>query len=49
MLKKYKIRNIELEIASANDYILKALNMGYNIKDIKKATKKHSDLFYFSI
>ena len=39
MLKKYKVKNIELEIASTNDYILKTTGFKYNSKHIKKATK----------
>ena len=39
MLKKYKIKKIELEVASTNDYILKRLGIEYNYEDIKKASK----------
>ncbi len=39
MLKKYKIKKIELEVASSNDYILKRLGIEYNYEDIKKASK----------
>ena len=39
MLKKYKIKTIELEVGSANDYILKALNIDYSVSEIKKASK----------
>ena len=39
MLKKYKIKTIELEVGSANDYILKALNIDYAVSEIKKASK----------
>ena len=40
MLKKYKVRTIELEVHSTNDYILKKIGMEYNFKDIKKASRK---------
>ncbi len=39
MLKKYKVKTIELEIASTNDYILKRLDIKYNFKHIKKASR----------
>lgn len=39
MLKKYKVKTIELEVYSTNDYILKRIGMEYNFKDIKKASK----------
>ena len=39
IFKKYKVKTIELEIKSTNDYILKKLGMNYNLKDIKKASK----------
>lgn len=39
MLKKYKIKKIELEVASTNDYILKRLGVDYTYEDIKKAAK----------
>ncbi len=38
MLKKYKVKTIELEIYSTNDYILKKIGMNYNYRDIKKAS-----------
>jgi hypothetical protein len=39
ILKKYKIKTIELEVKSTNDYILNKLEMSYTLKDIKKASK----------
>lgn len=39
LLKKYKVQTIELEIQSANDYILKKSNRQYNFKQVKKASK----------
>lgn len=39
MLKKYKVKTIELEINSTNDYILNKIGMNYCFKDIKKASK----------
>lgn len=39
MLKKYKVKAIELEVHSTNDYILKHIGMDYTFKDIKKASK----------
>lgn len=39
-LKKYKVKTIELEAPSANDYILKVSKRKYTFKDIKKASKK---------
>ena len=39
MLKRYKVKTIELEVYSTNDYILKRIGMDYNFKDIKKASK----------
>ena len=39
MLKKYKVKTIELEVYSTNDYILKRIGMDYTFKDIKKASK----------
>lgn len=38
-LKKYKIKTIELETPSTNDYILKRIGVNYNLQDIKKASK----------
>ena len=39
MLKKYKVKTIELGVQSANDYILKRANRGHNFEDVKKASK----------
>ena len=39
MLKKYKVKTIELGVQSANDYILKKANRGHTFKDVKKASK----------
>lgn len=39
MLKKYKVKTIELEVYSTNDYILKRMGMKYTYKDIKKASR----------
>lgn len=39
MLKKYKVKTIELEVYSTNDYILKRIGMDYTFKDIKKASR----------
>ncbi len=39
MLKKYKVKTIELEVHSTNDYILKKVGMNFTFKEIKKATK----------
>ena len=39
MLKKNKVKTIELEVYSCNDYILKKIGMGFCFKDIKKASK----------
>ena len=39
MLKKYKVKTIELEVNSCNEYILKKIGMTYNLDDIKKASK----------
>ena len=39
MLKKYKVKSIELEVHSTNDYILKSIGMDYSFKDIKKVSK----------
>ena len=39
MLKKYKVKTIELEVHSTNDYILKRIGMNYNFNDIKKASR----------
>ncbi len=39
MLKKYKVKTVELEIPSVNEYVLKNIKVGYNIDDIKNAVK----------
>ena len=39
MFKKYKVKTIELEAYSTNDYLLKKIKMEYTFKDIKKASK----------
>ena len=39
MLKKYKVKTIELGVQSANDYILKRSNRGHTFEDVKKASK----------
>ena len=39
MLKKYKVKTIELGVQSANDYILKRANRGHTFEDVKKASK----------
>ena len=39
MLKKYKVKTIELGVQSANDYILKRANRGHTFADVKKASK----------
>ena len=39
MLKKYKVKTIELGVQSANDYILKRANRGHTFKDVEKASK----------
>jgi len=40
MLKKHKVKTIELEVYSTNDYILKRIGMSYTFKDIKKVSRK---------
>ena len=37
--KKYKVKTIELEVYSTNEYILKKIGMTYTFKEIKKAAK----------
>ncbi len=37
--KRYKVKTIELETPSTNDYILKRIGEKYNLEDIKKASK----------
>lgn len=39
MLKKYKVKTIELGVQSANDYILDRANRGHTFEDVKKASK----------
>ena len=39
MLKKYKVKTIELGVQSANDYILERANRGHTFADVKKASK----------
>ena len=39
MLKKYKVKTIELGVQSSNDYILKKIGRGHTFEDVKKASK----------
>ena len=39
MLKKYKVKTIELEVNSCNEYILKKIGMNYSLNNIKKAAR----------
>lgn len=39
MLKKYKVKTIELGVQSANNYILKKAKRGHTFEDVKKASK----------
>ena len=39
MLKKYKVKTIELGVQSANNYILKRAGRGHTFEDVKKASK----------
>ena len=39
MLKKYKVKTIELGVQSANDYILNRAGRGHSFEDVKKASK----------
>ncbi|MCI9062985.1 MAG: radical SAM protein [Clostridia bacterium] len=39
MLKKYKVKTIELGVQSANDYILNKVGRGHTFNDVKKASK----------
>ena len=39
MLKKYKVKTIELGVQSANNYILKISKRGHTFEDVKKASK----------
>lgn len=39
LLKKYKVKTIELGVQSANDYILQRAGRGHTFNDVKKASK----------
>ncbi len=39
MLKKYKVKTIELGVQSTNNYILSKANRGHTFEDVKKASK----------
>lgn len=39
MLKKYKVKTIELGVQSANNYILERAGRGHTFEDVKKASK----------
>lgn len=39
LLKKYKVKTIELGVQSTNDYILKKSKRGHTFEDVKKASK----------
>lgn len=39
MLKKYKVKTIELGVQSTNDFILKKAGRGHTFEDVKKASK----------
>lgn len=39
MLKKYKVKTIELGVQSTSDYILKMAGRGHTFEDVKKASK----------
>ncbi|MBR3133070.1 MAG: radical SAM protein [Clostridia bacterium] len=39
LLKKYKVKTIELGVQSANDYILNRCKRGHTFKDVKKASR----------
>jgi len=39
MLKKYKVKTIELGVQSTNDYILSKCRRGHTFEDVKKASK----------
>ena len=39
LLKKYKVKTIELGVQSANDYILRKIGRGHTFEDVKKASK----------
>ena len=38
-LRKHKVKTIELEVYSSNEYILKKIGMEYGFKDIRKASR----------
>ena len=40
LLKKYKVKEIELTIESSNDYILKNIGVDYKFEEVKKIKKK---------
>lgn len=40
LLKKYKVKEIELSIESSNDYILKNIGISYRFNDARKIAKK---------
>ncbi len=40
MLKKYKVKTIELGVQSANNYILNRCKRGHTFEDVKKASKQ---------
>ena len=39
LLKKYKVKTIELGVQSSNDYILKKIGRGHTFKDVERASK----------
>ena len=39
MLKKYKVKTIELGVQSSNDYILQKIGRGHTFEDVKKASR----------
>lgn len=39
MLKKYKVKTIEIGVQSSNNYILKKIGRGHSFEDVKKASK----------
>lgn len=39
LLKKYKVKTIELGVQSSNDYILEKIGRGHTFEDVKKASK----------
>lgn len=40
LLKKYKVKTVELEVQTTNEYILKNIGVLYNLKQIKKVVKQ---------